>query len=203
MENIDPMEQERTLVIIKPDGVQRSLIGEIIQRFERTGLKLVATKFLVADSDKVRSHYVINDQWVKNTGEKVIKNTLGKNDATEEEMKRAGEEVLNVLQKFMTSGPIVPMVWEGAQAVKVVRKLVGDTEPLSSDIGTIRGDYVLDSYKHADIQKRAVRNLIHASSCVEEASKEIEIWFNNKEIVPYRVISDEILYNVNIDNILR
>ena len=94
------------------------------------------------------------------------------------------------------------MVWQGAHSVKIVRKLVGGTEPLTSDVGSIRGDYVLDSYKMTDDDNRAIRNLVHASGSVDEASKEIAIWFEPGEILNYRVIQEEILYDVNLDGIL-
>ena len=102
----------------------------------------------------------------------------------------------------MTSGPILAMVWEGAHAVKVTRKLVGSTEPLTSDVGTIRGDYVLDSYAMADEDGRSVRNLIHASGNMEEAESEINHWFKPEEVINYRLVQEEILYDVNLDGIL-
>ena len=102
----------------------------------------------------------------------------------------------------MTSGPVIAMVWEGAHAVELVRKLTGGTEPLRSDVGTIRGDYVLDSYQMSDQDSRAIRNLIHASGTVDEANKEIAHWFTAGELVKYRLVQDEILYDVNLDGIL-
>ncbi len=102
----------------------------------------------------------------------------------------------------MTSGPVVAMVWEGAHAVPIVRKMTGGTEPLSSDVGTIRGDFVLDSYQIADTYDRAIRNLVHASGSVEEALGEIKLWFKPEEILNYRLIQDAILYDVNLDGIL-
>ncbi len=102
----------------------------------------------------------------------------------------------------MSAGPVVAMAWEGAHAVKIVRKMVGGTEPLTSDVGTIRGDYVLDSYQMADTDGRSVRNLIHASSSIEDAEKEIDLWFSPKEIVNYRLIQEKILYDINLDGIL-
>jgi len=97
---------------------------------------------------------------------------------------------------------LIAMIWEGAHAVKIVRKLVGGTEPLSSDVGTIRGDYVLDSYEMSDTDGRAIRNLVHASGSVEEAETEINHWFLPNEIISYRLIQDEVLYDVNLDGIL-
>ena len=102
----------------------------------------------------------------------------------------------------MVSGPIIAMVWQGAHAVKIVRKITGGTEPLTSDVGTIRGDFVLDSYQLSDMDGRAVRNLIHTSGSVDEAEKEISLWFQPEEIINYRLVQEQILYDVNLDGIL-
>ena len=194
---------EQTLIIVKPDGVQRGLIGEIIGRFEKVGLKLVASKMMVADADKIEAHYTLDPQWRKVTGEKTIASYQAKG-LTPPSMDplEITQKILNNLKKYMTSGPVIFMVWEGAHAVKVVRKLGGGTEPLSSDVGTIRGDYVLDSYQMADTDSRAVRNLVHMSGSVEEATNEINHWFKPEEVIDYRIIHEEILYDVNLDGIL-
>ncbi len=194
---------ERTLVIIKPDGVQRGLMGEIIGRFEKVGLKLVAAKMMVADAEKIEQHYTLDPQWRKVTGEKTIASYQAKG-MTPPSMDplEITAKILANLKKYMTSGPTVFMVWEGAHAVKIVRKLGGGTEPLSSDVGTIRGDYVLDSYQMADVDSRAVRNLLHMSGSVDEANAEIKHWFADGEITDYRIIHEEILYDVNLDGIL-
>src|SRR3989344_4250755 len=140
--------QEQTLVIIKPDGVQRSLVGDIIQRFERVGLKLVSIKMMVTTPEHIEKHYTLDPNWRKQNGEKTIQGyrDKGLTPPTEDPMEMSGN-TLKRLRAFMTAGPIVVVVWEGAHAVKLVRKLVGGTEPHSSDVGTIRGDYVLDSYE--------------------------------------------------------
>ena len=106
------------------------------------------------------------------------------------------------LRKYLTAGPVVASVWQGAHAVEIIRKVTGGTEPLTSDVGTIRGDFVLDSYQMADTDSRAVRNLIHASGSVEEAKKEIPHWFNEEELVNYRLVQEQILYDVDLDGIL-
>src|SRR3989338_3499100 len=169
---------ERTFVIVKPDGVQRGLIGEIVKRYEKVGLKLVGMKMLVPEADKVEAHYTLDPQWRTVTGEKNIASYREEGMAPpSEDPLKITEKILANLKKYLTSGPIVAMVWEGAHAVKIVRKLTGGTEPLTSDVGTIRGDYVLDSYSMADADNRAVRNLIHASGSIEEADAEIAHWF--------------------------
>ncbi len=165
--------KERTFVAVKPDGVQRGLIGEVIGRFERVGLKLVGIKMLVPAADHIEKHY-----------------------------EKIDEKIRKHLITFMTSGPVVAMVWEGAHAVPLVRKLVGKTEPLSSDVGTIRGDFVLDSYAMSDADGRAIRNIIHASGNVEEATFEIAHWFSPQELTSYTLLQEKMLYDVNLDGIL-
>ncbi len=195
--------EEQTLVIIKPDGVQRTLIGEVIKRYERIGLKLVAMKMLVPTADHIEAHYTLDPDWMKVTGEKRIKSALDKGEKPPHtDPLEITKVVLANLKKYMTSGPVVAMVWQGAHAVKIVRKITGGTEPLTSDVGTIRGDYVLDSYVLAETDGRSVRNVIHASGSVEEARNEIKHWFLPGEITAYRLIADEILYDVNLDGIV-
>ena len=195
--------KERTFVAVKPDGIQRSLIGEIIARFEKVGLKLVAMKMLVADEDHIEKHYTLDPEWRRVTGEKTIEGYRSKGLVPPiEDPLEVTAIILANLKKYMTSGPVIAMVWEGAHVVKIVRKLVGGTEPLVSDVGTIRGDFVLDSYSMSDTDNRSVRNLVHASGSVGEADKEINHWFSAGEVINYRLVTDEILYDVNLDGIL-
>jgi len=195
--------KERTLVVIKPDGVQRSLIGEIIKRFEQVGLKMAAVKMLVPTEDFVEKHYTLDPQWRQLTGEKTIKGYVEKGlEPPSRDPLEISQKILENLKRYLTSGPVVAMVWEGAHAVKIVRKLVGGTEPLTSDVGTIRGDYVLDSYQMGDEDGRSVRNLVHASGSVEEAEMEIKHWFSEDELIEYRLVQEQILYDVNLDGIL-
>jgi nucleoside-diphosphate kinase len=194
---------EKTLVVIKPDGVQRSLIGEIIKRFERVGLKLIGLKMIVPTADFVETHYTLDPEWLRITGEKTIANykKKGLTPPTEDPLEVTGI-LLEKLKAYFTSGPAIAMVWQGAHSVSIVRKLVGSTEPLTSDVGTIRGDFVLDSYQMCDTDGRSVRNLIHATGTVEEAEREINHWFNEGEIINYRLIQEQIMYDVNLDGIL-
>lgn len=186
---------DQTLVVLKPDAIQRSLIGEIIQRFERVGLKLVAIKMFVPDAEFVEKHYTMWHGWKKTAGEKSIKGYLDKGltPPTDNPLE-AGEKILDALRTYITSGPVVAMVWQGAHAVPIVRKLVGSTEPLSSDVGTIRGDYVLDSYIMSGGDNRSIRNLIHASGNEDEARQEIPHWFSPEEIIDYRLAQEAIIY---------
>ena len=193
---------ERTFVIIKPDGVQRGLIGEIIKRYERTGLKLVGLKFGVVEEKKFWDHYNKDDAWFLKKGTKIAEDKRANNLPVDKEPLEYGKDIIRQLVKFMTSGPVLMMVWEGNAAAIVVKKITGDTEPATSDIGTIRGDLTVDSYTIAAVDDRAVRNLIHCSESAEEAKREISIWFTDKEMTEYRLVGEQILYDVNLDGIL-
>jgi nucleoside-diphosphate kinase len=203
MTNNTHPKKERTFVAVKPDGIQRSLIGEIIQRLEKVGLKLVAMKMLVPETDHVEKFYTLDPEWRRVTGEKTIAGYKSKGmEPPISDPFKFTEIILQNLKKYMTSGPVIAMVWEGAHAAKIVRKLVGGTEPLVSDVGSIRGDYVLDSYQMSDTDNRSIRNLVHASGSPKEAEMEIAHWFTPEEIISYRLVQEEILYDVNLDGIL-
>ena len=195
--------KELTLVIVKPDGVQRGLIGEIVKRYERSGLKLAALKMRIPSEQLIERHYLVDPKWKQRVGEKSIKAYKEKGltppSLNPEEV---GDRVLSNLKRYLVSGPVVAMIWQGVNAVGVVKKITGETEPLISDVGTIRGDLTIDSYKLADTDERAVRNLVHASGSPEEAEKEAALWFDASEILKYRLISESVLYDVNLDGIL-
>ena len=194
--------KERTLVIIKPDGVQRSLMGEIVHRIERTGLKFTAMKFFVAEEDQCWKHYNKDDEWFLKKGTRIIEDRKSQGLPIEKEAIEYGKDIIQALADFMTSGPVLGLVVEGNQAVGIVKKLVGGTEPLTSDVGTIRGDFTIDSYSLCALDDRAVRNLIHCSDSPQEAEREIKLWFDKKEIIEYRLVAEQILYDVNLDGIL-
>ncbi|MDD2909934.1 MAG: nucleoside-diphosphate kinase [Candidatus Pacebacteria bacterium] len=195
------IKKERTFVIIKPDGVQRSLVGEIISRFERTGLKIVAMKFGYADEEKCWQHYSKDDAWFESKGQITIKSREENGLPITKPAIEYGKDIIRSLVKYMTCSPVVFMVLEGNKAVQIVKKLVGGTEPLTSDVGTIRGDYTLDSYELSNIDERAVRNLIHCSDKAEEAEREIKLWMNGDDIANYNLIAHKILYDINLDGI--
>jgi nucleoside-diphosphate kinase len=193
---------ERTLTIIKPDGVQRSLIGEVIHRYERLGLKLVGIKMIVPTEKMVEEHYTLDPKWFRNLGEKTIDSYRKKGlTPPSEDPIEIANNILKQLKKYLTLGPVVAMVWQGANAVKVVKKITGGTEPLTSDVGTIRGDFMLDSYALSDLDGRAVRNVVHITGTPEEAEKEIKHWFKDEELIDYRLVQEQILYDVNVDGI--
>lgn len=178
-------------------------MGEIVSRFEKVGLKIVAMKMIIPSDKQIEAQYGGTKEEITALGQRSI-------DAQKEKYGREPEQgafeqgkfIIDALKKFMSSGPVLAMVLEGNQAVGIARKLIGSTEPLSSDIGTIRGDYTIDSYAMADVDKRAIRNAIHRSGTIAEAENEIKIWFQPEEILNYRLVSEQILYDVNLDGIL-
>ncbi len=190
--------QEQTLVLIKGDGVQRGLIGEIITRFERVGLKIKAMKMVWPNDKIVNKHYdPNNNEWLEDVGVKALKGYEKKGIKVDKTPLEIGKHVQENLLSMLAAGPVVAVVLQGAHAVELVRKLVGSTDPLSSAPGTIRGDFSFDSYTMSDGDDRAIRNLIHASGAVDEAKKEIEIWFDNSELHDYVLPYDEVIYDKN------
>ncbi len=196
------MTTEQTLVIIKPDGVQRSLMGEIISRLERTGLKFVAFKFLVPQEEQCWKHYNKDDEWFMKKGTRVTEDRKTHGMPIEKEPIEYGKDIIQANVDFFTSSPVLAMVIEGNQSVAIVKKIVGETEPSTSDVGTIRGDLTVDSYSLSSRDNRAVRNLIHCSDSPEEAQREIPLWFDKSEVISYRLLQEQVLYDVNLDGIL-
>ena len=145
----------------------------------------------------------MDPEWRRVTGEKTINSYIKKGDAfwTRDPLE-VTKVLLTTLKKYMSSGPVIPMVFEGMHAVEIVRKITGGTEPRTSDVGTIRGDFVIDSYLVSDTDKRSVRNLVHASGSPAEAEMEIPHWFKKEELIDYRLVQEQIIYDVNLDGIL-
>jgi nucleoside-diphosphate kinase len=160
---------EQTLIIFKPDAVMRGIVGEIITRFERIGLKIVAVKMLEPGHEHYEEHY---------EGIGTLKT-------------RKGKEVFESQLATMQDGPVIAMVLEGVEAVQAVRKMVGDTQPKSALPGTIRGDYAHVTYGQASITGRGVANVVHASADPEEAKKEIAHWFSKQEIHNYQAVHEQ------------
>ncbi|MDK2898937.1 MAG: nucleoside-diphosphate kinase [Patescibacteria group bacterium] len=160
---------EKTLVIFKPDAVQRGVVGEILARFERVGLKIVAMRMEMPTRDQYYEHY----------------EDIGKM------ISRRGEAVFNSVLEFMLDGPVIVMVLEGVDAIDVVRKMVGSTEPKAAAIGTIRGDYSHISYGRADSEHKSTPNIIHASADASDAKKEIRHWFSESDIYDYEIPNEK------------
>ena len=190
---------ERTLILIKPDGVQRALTGEILARLERVGLKVVALKLVRAERPTLERHYTTDEEWVRTIGGKTreafesygmdVKQMMGTDDPLE-----IGRRVREWLIDFMQTSPVVAAVFEGVHAVSITRKLVGNTLPVFAAPGTIRGDFSADAPTVANAGRRPVRNLIHASGTVEEAAHEIGLWFTPSEIHPYRRADEGVMF---------
>ena len=193
--------QERSLILLKPDTVQRSLVGEVIKRFERTGLKISAMKMVVATEDQLLTHYNKSNEWYERKGKGVVEELKTQGKEINREPIEYGKDIIRTIVTYMTAAPVVALILEGNKAVSVVTKIVGTTEPATSDVGTIRSDYTVDSYSHATYENRAVRNLVHQSESPEEAEREIKIWFNESEIMNYVTAQERILYDVNFDGI--
>lgn len=182
---------ERTLVVIKPDGVVRSLTGEILTRFERVGLKIVAAKMMQVSPEHAEKHYPTDrhELW-KGIGQKTLENYAEEGIDPVESMgtadpKEIGDQVRVWLHKYITEGPVFAFVLEGPHAVELVRQIVGHTLPLKAAPGTIRGDFGFDSSALANAAKRPIRNLVHASGNREEAEHEVSLWFSPEEFVTY------------------
>ena len=191
--------QERSLVLLKPDAVQRSLVGEVIKRFEQTGLKISAMKMIVPTEEQLLVHYNKDDSWYERKGKGIVEELKAQGKPIEKEAIEYGKDIIRTILHYMTAAPVVAMIMEGNKAVAVVTKIVGSTEPSTSDVGTIRGDYTVDSYSHSTFENRAVRNLVHQSESPEEAEREIPIWFKDEEIMNYVTAQERIMYDVNFD----
>jgi nucleoside-diphosphate kinase len=178
---------ERTLVMAKPDGVQRGLVGEIIRRFEIRGLKLVALKLVKPTFEHLDNHYPKDEAWIARLGDKGF-NTFKEHNIDPMDIMgttnnlEAGKQVREWLIDYMTEAPVAAMVFEGIHAIDMARKITGVTLPANAEIGTIRGDFSVDSPAAANFQKRAIRNLVHASENKNEAEAEIRHWFSEEEI---------------------
>lgn len=191
--------EEKTVVLIKPDGVKRGLIGEIISRFERRGLKIIALQMIHPTKEQIDAHYPKDKEWIERLGKKTLadykehgfdaKKELGTEDPLE-----IGKMVRGWLIDFMSSGPIVKMVVKGIHAILMVRKIVGASLPSQAEMGTIRGDFSVDSATAANRDKRAVHNIVHASENEKEAKHELEFWFSPEEIHDYKRAEEEIMF---------
>ena len=188
---MNKMKEEKTFVMIKPDGVRKGLIGEVIRRFEQRDLKVVAVEMFQPTLEQIDGHYPKDEKWITRLGEKTL-GTYEKykldamTDFGTEDPAKIGPEIRKWLVEYMTSAPLVRMVVQGIHAVDMVRKIVGSTLPYMTDMGTIRGDFSNDSPALANAEKRAVMNLVHASETPEEAEHETKYWFGKSPIFEYK-----------------
>jgi nucleoside-diphosphate kinase len=159
---------ERTLILLKPDALKRGIIGEIITRFEKVGLKIVGTKMLHPDTDHYFHHYEKIGKMVSRRGQKAFDSTI----------------------EFMNEAPVIAMVLEGIESIALVRKMVGTTEPKAALPGTIRGDYAHISFEHANKEDISIPNLIHASGDATDAEQEIRHWFSDSELFVYQTVAE-------------
>jgi len=199
MKKTTHLKQERTIILIKPDGVKRGLIGEIISRIEKRGLKIIALEMFQATRDQIDKHYPKDKKWITRIGEKTLKNFKDYNTDVKKQMKtddpfKIGTIVRGWLITFMVSGPMVKIVVEGIHAIEMVRKIVGSSLPSEADMGTIRGDFSVDDATAANRDKRAIHNIVHASENPSEAKHELALWFSIEDIFDYKRAEEDIMF---------
>ncbi|MEK7480546.1 MAG: nucleoside-diphosphate kinase [Patescibacteria group bacterium] len=191
--------EEKTLVLVKPDGVSRGLVGEIINRFEQRGLKITALKMTWVDRAHVSGHYPSHDEWFYSVGSRTAAFFSEKNIPVQDHFGTTdpvaiGRQVKLWLEDYLVQGPMVAMVVKGMHAITTVRKLVGHTYPVEALPGTIRGDFSVDTPAAANTEKRVVKNIIHASGNTDEASHEIHHWFTSEELFDYKRSDEDIMF---------
>ena len=192
------MRTEKTVVIVKHDGVARGLMGDIIKRFEKIGLKLVALELIQSTEDMGAAHYPGPEKWLRTVGNRTLADYAEKGLDPRKEFGTAdaieiGKMVRQWNIEYLAYGPVLAMIWEGPNAVSLARKLIGDTRPAYALPGTIRGDFGLDNPDLANSQKRPMYNLVHASGEIAEAEQEIQLWFGKSEIIDYKTYASHYL----------
>ncbi len=191
--------EEKTLILIKPDGVKRGLIGEIISRIEKRGLKIISLEMFQATREQIDEHYPRNEEWIKRLGEKTLNNYNKYGFDAEKELgtkdiNKIGELVRGWLLDYMTSGPMVKIMVKGIHAISMVRKIVGSSMPSEAEMGTIRGDFSVDDATAANRDKRSIRNIVHASENEKEAEHEISFWFSIEDVFDYKRAEEDIMF---------
>ena len=181
---------EKTLVLMKPDAVQRALVGKILERFENVGLKIIGVKMVNTDENLAKKHYLV-ENFIKTTVPKTRESYAKRGIELRESDKEIAERIQKMLVDFLRESPVIAIVLEGPHAIEIVRKLIGGTEPRSAAPGTIRGDFFMDSYMISDNKKRPIRNLIHASGTKEEADYEVTLWFSKNELFSWESVHDK------------
>lgn len=189
------MSTQRTLIAIKPESIQRQVIGEFISKFEKRGLKLIACKMVAPQKSQVEKHYPNDEKWLLSSGTKTNENYKARGIDLGMGPIELAKRTRKRLIEHLVDRPLLLMIWEGPHAIALGRKTAGTTNPLTADIGSIRGDYSTESYELADDIERAVHTLVHASSSPEEAEIEIKIWFKEEEILNYDLICENVFYS--------
>lgn len=188
------MTNERTFILIKPESVQRQLIGELTTRFERRGLKLVAAKLIAPSKELIGKHYPDDDAWLIPTGTRALESYQAKGEKMDMTPRELALEIRQSLIDYYGDRPMLAMIWQGAHAVELGRKTAGSTNPLTAPLGSIRGDYSQESYAVADKLGRAMQTLVHASGSVEDAEVEIKLWFKKEEILDYDLVLAQVMH---------
>ncbi len=185
---------ERTLVLIKPEGVQRALVGRIISILEDAGIKVIAMKMVRPDKKLIELHYPLDMEWAKNLWSNTKKGYEARGQKFTDTPLQVGRRVRNRLMRHLASGPVIALVAEGNDAVASVRKMVGVPSPNRADPSTIRGMFCTDSYERADEQDRITFSIVHASDSTKTAEREIKVWFRQPEITEYKRADEKLLY---------
>jgi len=183
---------ERTLIIFKPDAVMRGIVGEILSRFEKVGLKVVGMKMVAPGDELLKKHY--SDDLIPIVGNKTKKDWDAYGIDYKETAEEIGKGIVDATRSFMQMAPVIALVLEGGHVVEIVRKMVGSTGPKDSAPGTIRGDYAHQSLGRASLQGKGAANLIHASGSVEEANHEIALWFQSNELFDYKLVHEHLTH---------
>lgn len=187
------------MILVKPDGLMRGLVGEILKRFENRGLKLVALKMIKPTSVHVRKHYLATPKQLEGMGRHTLDDLAKNNMDSKKEFGtdnalELGKMINKWNEEFLTSGPVIAIVFQGLHSVAIGRKIVGSSMPADAGVGTIRGDYAVDSPIFANIKRRSVKNLVHASGSVAEARREIKHWFSKNELYQYKRVDEDLLF---------
>jgi nucleoside-diphosphate kinase len=193
-EKLEALRREKTLVLIKPDAVTRHIVGELITRFERKGLKIVAMKMVWADQAMTEAHYTDSEEWINDTGPRTYESYIKKGMEPPAEPRELALRVRAMLMESLRVGPVVAMVLEGSHVIETVRKMRGATSPQLADVGTIGFDYSTASYELSDAGDYPVRNIIHASDSQASVEREVPIWFKSEEIMDHDTAITKVAY---------
>jgi nucleoside-diphosphate kinase len=193
-EELEKIRRERTLAIVKPDGVNRHLVGEILSRFERKGFRIVGLKMLWPDKELASKHYTDDEKWLLGTGQRTYDNYMEQGVKPKLEPRELGLNTRRKLMEHMTAGPVVAIVLEGAHVIEAVRKMRGSTSPRKAEVGTIGFDFTPDSYELSDAGDWATKNVLHASDA-DTAEQEIALWFSEDELFDYDTAHGRVIYS--------